>query len=459
MSFLEFVENRVASADADMITGYAVRSYLTASEADNTDLTPEDRLRIWIAGMILGSIKPSTRKRYVGKLHSLYKEWNGDAGDDPFLSVRDAIEYPGTYVRGEAVANLDMVSRVLKKSPEAADWQALNIFLYLLYDVRMSVTDMVNLRFESADPVCPQIEDILTAMHASPRRKYVFELSQGKVREQRIVKNIVGDVHSALRMSGMRFDSGFSRDSITAIWIAGALRCGIHLPEIRAMVDSIPSEYEALSLVHPAMLSVSRREEIIRTVADLINDNASRWFVMRLRAGKTPEDIDRGVCDIMPESRPDVVFYYPKRIVTRKENKKLVREEVPYIPGILFFRMRKDRVASLFHHIGDMAWCYRISNRPDSPYSVIPRREMERFQRQIGQFTPDIKIDLVERETPLEVGSRVRINGGGMMVGLEGLIEDVHDADGTCTYTLRISQTAALRWTVRVDGTFVQPVG
>lgn len=67
MSFLEFVENRVASADADMITGYAVRSYLTASEADNTDLTPEDRLRIWIAGMILGGIKPSTRKRYVGK--------------------------------------------------------------------------------------------------------------------------------------------------------------------------------------------------------------------------------------------------------------------------------------------------------------------------------------------------------------------------------------------------------
>ena len=56
MSFLEFVENRVASADADMITGYAVRSYVTASEADNTDLTPEDRLRIWIAGMILGGI-------------------------------------------------------------------------------------------------------------------------------------------------------------------------------------------------------------------------------------------------------------------------------------------------------------------------------------------------------------------------------------------------------------------
>ena len=74
MSFLEFVENSVASADADMITGYAVRSYVTDSEADNTDLTPEDRLRIWITGMILGGIKPSTRKRYVGKLHSLYKE-------------------------------------------------------------------------------------------------------------------------------------------------------------------------------------------------------------------------------------------------------------------------------------------------------------------------------------------------------------------------------------------------
>lgn len=459
MNFLEFVENRVASADADMITVYAVRSYVTASEADNTDLTPEERLRIWIAGMIFGGIKPSTRKRYVGKLHSLYKEWGGDVVNDPFLSVRDAIEYSGTCIKGEAVANLAMVSRVLKKSPEATDWQTLNIFLYLLYDVSMTVADIVNLRFESADPACPQIEDILTAMRASPRRKYVFELSQGKVREQRIAKVILGDVYSALRMAGMRFGSGFSRDSITAIWIAAALRCGIRLSEIRAMVNPIPSEYEALSLVHPAMLPVSRREAIIRTVADLINDNASRWFVMRLRAGKTPEDIDRGVCDMMPENRPDVVFYYPKRIVTRKENKRIVREEVPFIPGILFFRMRKDRVASLFHHIGDMAWCYRISNRPDSPYSVIPRREMENFQRQIGQFTPDIKIDLVEREAPLEVGSRVRINGGGIMTGLEGLIEGVHDADGSCTYTLRISQTAALRWTVRVNGTFVQPVG
>lgn len=133
--------------------------------------------------------------------------------------------------------------------------------------------------------------------------------------------------------------------------------------------------------------------------------------------------------------------------------------EKPYIPGILFFRMRQDKVRKLFSHIGDLAWCYKWSNTPDSAYCTIPSSEMKAFQAHVGSFTPDIKMELVTRDTALPVDSAVRINGGGVMENHVGIICSVKNNNGTRTYTLALSDREYATWTVKdIEEIYIEPI-
>lgn len=248
----------------------------------------------------------------------------------------------------------------------------------------------------------------------------------------------------------MKFGGAFSRESITAIWIAAALRCRIPLGDIRALVRTLPTEYSFLSIIDPTPLTDTRKASILKVVADSINDKTRQWFVMRMRSGRTPDDIRQAIEYNVPDLYGDTSFFYPTRVRYREgKGKKMVKEEVPYIPGILFFKTRRDRVGKLFSKIGDMAWCYKYTNTPGSPYSTISRREMEKFQRHIGKFSDDIKMELVtDTGSRFAVDDVVKINGG-MMAGSVGVITAVHNQDGTTTYTLQLSSDSACVWTVK----------
>lgn len=139
-------------------------------------------------------------------------------------------------------------------------------------------------------------------------------------------------------------------------------------------------------------------------------------------------------------------YYYPMRIVKRMVKKKMVSKEIPIIPGILFFRLPYDRVGPLIGVIGDLAWCFRTTNSASSPYSVIPRSEMKAFQRCVGSYTSDIEMDIISSLPPLEVGDEVVIEDGSILTGQQATIRKVRSIDGTLTYTLRLSDTAYLRW-------------
>ncbi len=54
---------------------------------------------------------------------------------------------------------------------------------------------------------------------------------------------------------------------------------------------------------------------------------------------------------------------------------------------------------------------------------------MANFQRCIGQFTPDVKVELSDLGTKLACGRKVRVVGG-IMQGYEGEIIDVEDDPG-----------------------------
>lgn len=418
---------------------------------------PLDLLKLWAASHFIAGGKASTLKRYAGKIHALYRQWLSAPTEDPFLPLADFIS--PHYQTNDTLPkhNLLAVRKLFAKSETAPDRQAADIFLYLLYNPSATLLDLINLTFDQYDPFCPQLDAIIDSRKRANGRKYIFELNQGKQRPTGILKSITETLTPCLRNVGMSLPGGFTREAATAIWIAAALQLNITLPEIRALITTIPAEYPALIMARPAELSRERREEIICRVADHINDNTQRWFVMHLRAGHNADEICRRIERDLPGRLQTMTIFNPTRNIARREGKKIIKEEVPIVPNLLFFKTQRAKVKSLFSKIGDIAWCYRTANLPDSDYSVISSREMSRFQRCVGQFTDDIQVELVAEDPRLRRGRRVRVTGG-IMAGYEGEIQDIEGAGDRRIFKLRIASGALLTWTASVPAPLLLPL-
>ncbi len=445
----EFVVNAFSESTAGTLANKALLSFSSSVNSHGMEGLGEDVLRIWIADMILAGLRLTTRKRYLNSIHSLCRARYDFSQSDPFENVREDLNRDFDARLEEAGANLKIVGNILRKAAAAGECECYDIFLCLLYDVNASMRDIINFSFDDAQGRLPQIEDIAETRKKSGRTKYVFGLRQGQARDTQIGRELIKELHSMLCDNGMRFNASFSRDSIREIWIAAALECGIRTEEIRSVVDAMPEGFAFLEMVRPLELTDGKKAKIIKKVADHINDNTKYWFVMRLRAGKTPDDVKELIKAKNEALYKDIRFYNPTHTVTREgRNGKRIREEVPYLPGILFFYLRRDEVGMLFNrYIGTLAWCYRYANTPDSPYSAISRREMERFQRHVGEFTDDIRMDMVTREQPLAVDDVVKVYGG-VMDGSVCTITGVKNKNGTRTYSLRLTDSTSFRWTV-----------
>ncbi|MDE5714364.1 MAG: hypothetical protein K2I16_12200, partial [Muribaculaceae bacterium] len=205
-------------------------------------------------------------------------------------------------------------------------------------------------------------EDLVRPRGGSPQSKYVFPLNQGKRRDGAIVRDLISSMHSTLRSAGICAGDTFSRETVTSLWIASAMDCGIPLTRIRSLVSVLPPDYAFLSLIDRVDTDPRREAAVINRVAENFNDKSVRWYVMRLRHGVAPEDIAASLGDDEKKGYKELTFYYPVRKEVRKKNKKIETIETPYLPGLLFFRLRSDKVGKYMSRVGDMAWCYRVSN-------------------------------------------------------------------------------------------------
>ncbi len=432
----------------------ALLSWMHRSKTDTIDA---DTIRQWIAEMLVKGMKVSTCKRYYGKVHSIYNEWNGKETASPFDEARIEFGSLNETHPDETERNLGMVKRLMSKKETSEDWLYIGIFFYLLYTPSASLHDVINLKFDSVQSICQQTDDIINACDSSHGRQYVFPLKQGKSRPNEIAQTLTKQLQQLLSAAGMRFEYGFSRLSITSIWIAAALREKISLENIRACIGAIPREYQALSLVGRKEIDRMTEERIVRSVANSINSQTKQWFVMKLRKGVSVDDVKSAIVNQLPDISESMMLYYPTRTEVHKEGHKRITEEIPYLPDVLFFKIPHNKVRSLFAKIGDKAWCYKTSLSQDSDYFVISDRQMTVFQQCVGQFTPDIHMELVDMKRPLEKGRRVKVVGG-MMAGYEGEILDVEDTPGKRVFFLAISGDTQARWTAYVDDLYIQPL-
>ena len=423
---------------------------------DLKDVTSET-LTNWIATLFIKGNTATTVKRYLSHLHATYVNWlqntNSDSQlEDPFNGLLP-LAVPENQIKSDEVqSNFNLIKKL--KTTDAykeqfGKWKA--ILFYLLYNPEMSIGDLANLHFSDVQRYCPQSVEIIESMDSSRGRKYVFALDQSNKRISQIVREINDNLSVLTRMAGMKFEEGFSRERITAIWILAALKSGVRIDEIRAIVPVIPNEFKIFGKVSPVQLSDRDRQNIICRVANRINDITTRWYVVNMRDRVTPDAVKDSIKENLPSLFSQIHFFYPTHNIYREgKNKKKVKVEVPFIPGLLFIKVKSDMVGSLMNSVRNVAWGYKQQNTPDSPYSVISQRAMTNFQKHIGMFSDDVRMEMVIQKEPLAVNDSVIVHGDSVD-GSIGEITEIKEINGVKTYSIRLTHNQSFNWSVKID--------
>jgi len=450
--FIDFVESLHQEDMSEMQATRVIPSFLGAMHRHNIISFDQNALYYWIIEMFLQTMKPATVQRYLGTLHTIYSEWNDIAHydfqpqfnlsgfDNHTLPDVEKIKQTNTQIR--LASNIQRINR----KPHTADYTYQNALLYLLINPTVSLSDVIDFKFSDTQPDSFHINDIKTSMRNAPQAKYVFPLQQGKRRKPAILRDLLSGIHKEATAAGLDFGDTFSRESLTSMWIAAAIKENITIEEIRSIVNVMPAQYNFLSIVKPIPLTDVRKIEIINRVADVFCNKSTGWYVMRLRNGVTPEDIKKQLQDLRHLKLHRIQFYYPMRKVKKASGKNFRFKDVPILPGILFFRTQYNLISKLMGIVGANAWCYRTSNNPSSPYSSIPQREMKTFQRCVGTLTSDIKMEIVSSLPSLNIGDEVVIENGTPLDGQHAVIRKIRSIDGSLTYALRLSDSEFIRW-------------
>lgn len=464
---MDFYEIVVRLQEGDALTVAAAGTLAESMQSHGYAAVSADALVMWLADMAADGLKLSTRKKYFSRLHSIYREWKTTPGADPFEGAKEAVDADFNFHNEDTYSNLRKLQSLLsypgdtdkgsvKGSDKGSDKdhhrkETINLFLYLFYNPAVTLAEALSLKFDDVNAVTPQAEEIIDNQKESRgKATVVFGLGRGRKKESQIAKEALAALADVAREAGMRIAEPFTRQSITALWIAAALKAGVTMADIRAIVAEAPAEYPALALLPAADQPDSRKRKTLRKVADAVNNKPRQWFVMKMRPGQTPDTVKNMIAMTTEGILDTMLFYYPTRKVLRQVGKgKPVKKELPYIPGVLFFKVQRNVVPMLMNRIGEVAWCYKYTNRAGSEYCTISRSEMKIFQRCIGEFTPDVEMELAVMESPMKKGTHVRINGGGRMMGMEGVIESVRNVNGTRTYTLSLTDHLQARWTVK----------
>ncbi len=462
-SFREFVVIKLSKEPVGSIGVRVMRSFCQVADISSQDIPDLNDLRAWIASMFAKRLTISSRKRYFGKLHSLFLEYceKKKIINDPFDTVRPLLDIPTHISRTDSFANCKVLdNNIGRLTANAGIRAAAGAFLYMLYTAESDFSKAVGLTTADCPTGILQFDRAVDCSTLHHRRRYVFNLQQSQKRRPQLVRELSLEIEYTLSNAGMKFPDGFSGESIKSLWIARALMCGLKLCEIRAVAGNMPAEFGYISLVQPAALSDEQRMALKQRVADSFIGTTPHWYAMKLRKCVTPTVVRSLINEYMPQSDTSVLFFYPTRKVARREDRKIVFDSIPFIPDILFFKARSEFIGLISQAVCCDAWIFRRSNSGSGQYSIIPDNDMFAFQTAVQQFTNDMQLDRSNR-MPVKKGRRVRITAG-QMKGYEGLIYDIKDAGGKTSacrmFCIMISPGNCIRWTADIEEMYIEPV-
>ena len=461
MSFLDFVAIK-RSQVSDRSTDYKAISSFLSSTGGYDNIALVDKLRVWIVSMLERGLSVASRKRYIEKLGAIYKEYcrQENITENTFDQIRELkgidIDVNVKEWQRELInftRNFDTVLADVKTNPYAA------LFLYLLLNVSSDVKMAITLTIDNGISAFPQLTDIVNTKDFHHRRRYVFNLNQSRKRMPQLVKETTCGICRYLAMKGLHVPEVQTLPTILAVWIACARQQKIKFSDIKAVVDTIPAEYEYLRFIKGSELSSDDIQAIKLRVAESLAPSTRRWYAVRMRRGVLYDVFRHSVKTGFKDYFDERTLFYPQKKVYKKAENRVITELIPVIPDIVFLNILPRHVKYIDHMIKseNLGWIFRTTVGSSGDYSIIPSGSMLAFQRMIGVFTPEIRVSLT-KEKPLGVGRNVRITGG-IMEGYEGIIFDVKsESEGNIRqFYIRLSNDYAIRTEVKIEEFFVEP--
>jgi hypothetical protein len=224
--------------------------------------------------------------------------------------------------------------------------------------------------------------------------------------------------------------------------------------DVAVMAACAYKHVDILTHYSGAMSRVQRKiDAAMLAVSAAVVDNTEHWYAMKLRDRVTPETVSQMLLENekYPELR-HLKTYYPMEDIKVRVSGKWKQDTKAFIKDVMFFRTNERFVNPLFMMVRNMAWIFRQSNTPSSPYAVISQREMENFQRAISQFTDDIAVSIVEN-CDIKVGKKVKLVSGEF-AGCEGIIEgqELHsDVPEIRDFYVRFTSNNSFKFQIKVS--------
>lgn len=455
-SFFPFVDNEKSVIKKDLAYSYdkaahMVSRFFPVHFPEWKDFT-ENSLRKWCSSMLGCGIPSKTVRGYLETLSAIYTKAvkkNIASPTGAFKEVKNLFSPdPTDHSSIATAASQASLLRLVRDEIVLTGELRLHADLFLLsfYNMGLPTSTLLSLKEQDLAQMGQEAAAI-GRRYLSPRRAKVFPRLHTASTERRILM--------VLHYLGFTFpDDTDVMHVARALWISAALQTGL-LPEIiKACVPGNADEFAVTRVAEKKPLDKPEKEEVIRLVHGHLTDSPAHWYILKLRHNSTFAWLKER---IISETGLSLMFYYPQEVITQKIGRRLEFKDKPILPELVFMRCTWSELEQVLASSGDLAWCYRNTRHGD--YAIVPDQEMHNFQRALGIFTPDFKIQPLGTDIA-RIGHKARIIGGEM-AGYEGMIYDIVNTVPTSTklFRLRFPGNNGIEWKVDIDERQIEWLG
>ncbi|MCM1355082.1 MAG: hypothetical protein NC212_01585 [Staphylococcus sp.] len=444
----------------------ALASYLRFREGG--ELTERDFdevvLADWVARLLAEGYSMKTVAYYLKNLSGLYSK----AVADGLVRPSDAFSLVASRLRDCADSSHDEVDtglfgrlRKLVASDPATESDrqlAVDLVLFSIYMGGLTFEELAAYRKPEVISGCEAIDSIVSR-YSRPRNKYLFPLRQSERTPRQMTEHLKMLFTLALGRVGVKLSS-IPSETARTLWGFVALHCGIAPSVVAGCMGRVPHGNPVFSFVIPADVTPEARREVMDRVISALVANPSQWYAMQFRPHVSFDDVIERARRCGVEKLLETRFY-PMEEIARRVGHKLVFENKPVVPGLLFFRCKVSDLTPLFRHIGDLAWGYRQSRAAASPYAVISNVELMRYQRAIGSFTSETELYPVGA-IKLQRGDKLEVIGGmfdGQVAWFDSQVSPESDENsGATVYRLIMVGDNGFEWRVESDARLVRRI-
>ena len=364
---------------------------------------------------------PSTRSQYLRQLQRFYRDAARAAlihSTDIFRTLLSAPTTAEPTSDGATAKSALAILRSIALSTTLPPRQqaAADILLLGLLAGGLPPGEAAQLRRDAPGMDLPLARAIRQRHRESPQQLYAVPLDQWRRRPAAVAREVEALLQPLLAGQGY---AGPLNDVAARAWVEAAAIGGYTDPQIRASVHHTPAAYAHLDFVEPAQLTEADRTAMAAAVATAVIDYTEQWHVITLRPipagakGKQPrtgrERSAEQISKALAASQIATTFY-PYEELVKRMGKKLQKYSRPYIAGFMFFKSSEPAIPAIQPLIKQWGSVMRGPDRQSPAYAVVPRTQMEQFQRTIGLFSPDAEVTVEEVE-PLRPGDRIGIRG------------------------------------------------